>query len=209
MEGFEDKYKVFYKAVREINIEKSSYNPGISSFRDMKACSDCQNDCDSKEVLKVAHSCDIVKVELEKFFSQFDGAKLSSLKDKCDIMLYDNIGHHITFCELSCSNSKYIEPFENAKGSQPGKRAKAYKQLKFSIEKLAAVPGIESMMDGYAQKTALFAVRRKDRLNSDSSVISNMETFSVLPRNINDGATSDMGHGFTFEVIAYPSVYHW
>ena len=213
MDGFEEKYKVYYKAVRNVNLDSTSCSSGISLFHDVKACSDCKarriDICETAEVLKIGHKCVIVKVELEKFFTQFDGTALSSLKCRCDLLLYDRINHRIAFCELSCSKSKYIEPYDTEKGSNKGKRAKAYEQLKSSIEKFADVPDIKSMMDVYPNKTALFAVRRKDRVNSDSLVISNMEKFSALSRGIQDGSTSDMGNGFTFEEIVYPSVYRW
>lgn len=213
MDGFEEKYKVHYRAVRDVNVDSTSYNPGTSSFHDAKACSDCKARniavCETEEVLSVDHDCVMVKVELEQFFTQFDGTALSSLRDKCDLLFYDKIGHRIAFCELSCSKGKYIEPYNTAKGPNRGKRATAYGQLKSSIKKLADVPDIKSMMDIYANKTALFAFRRKDKFNSDSPVVSNMEKFSVLSRGIQDGATSDMGNGFTFDEIAYPSVYYW
>lgn len=214
MDGFEELYKIYYKVVREVTIDKSRIAAGTSSFYDSKACSKCEEQkrraCEAKEVLKINHNRQIFKVELEKFFNQFDGLTLSSLKDKCDLMLYDQDNEHLVFCELTCTQSKYIEPYDNTKGHHEGKRAKAYKQLKSSIGKLAAVPKIAARMNEYNHRSALFAVRQKeDTEQEDSLELTNIRRFSALTDSIQQEAKSDIGNGFTFEIVKYPNIYHW
>lgn len=212
MDGFEKKYKEYYGASRNVVVENSLLDAGISSLRDSKACSECKqqgkNCCETEEILRISHNYSITKVELEKFFTQFDGTRRSSLKDKCDILLFDDKDHRIAFCEMTCSQSKYIEPYENSKGHQVGKRAKAHKQLKSSIDKLASVPDIASSMNRYNHRTALFAVRHKGS-NNQSSEISNVNKFIIFPKSIQTDAKSDIGNGFSFEVVEYPNIYQW
>lgn len=214
MDGFKEKYKEHYGGTRKVIVEKSLLDAGISSFRDSKACSECKQQgkdcCETEENLRISHNCSITKVELEKFFTQFDGTSRSSLKDKCDILLFDDKGHRIAFCEMTCSQNKYIEPYDNSKGHQVGKRAKAYQQLKSSIDKLAKVPDIASSMNRYDHRTALFAVRHKDSNNQKESFeISNVNKFIIFPKSIQANAKSDIGNGFSFEVVEYPTIYQW
>lgn len=149
-------------------------------------------------------------VNLEDFFTQFDGNALSSVRDKCDLMLYDNVHNRLAFCEMTCTREKFVKPYNNSRGHNDGKRAKAYKQLLTSIAKLAVVPEIATKICAYANKSALFAVRLKEMSNErDSSVIATMQRFSDFARSIQDGATLNMGNGFTFEVVQYPTIYQW
>lgn len=149
-------------------------------------------------------------VNLEDFFTKFDGNALSSVRDKCDLMLYDNVHNRLAFCEMTCTQEKYVKPYNNSRGHNEGKRAKAYKQSLTSITKLVVVPEIATKIRAYANKSALFAVRLKEMSNErESSVLATMQRFSDFARSIQDGATLNMGNGFTFEVVQYPTIYQW
>lgn len=125
-------------------------------------------------------------------------------------MLYDDMSKRLAFCEMTCSQERYVWPYVNSRGQNVGKRAKAYKQLKSSICKLASVPGIAAKMDSYKIRSALFAVRFKDMVgHENTSVQSMVHSFSGLARSIQDGSTQDMGNGFAFEVVQYPTVFQW
>lgn len=111
---------------------------------------------------------------------------------------------------MTCTQEKYVKPYNNSRGHNEGKRAKAYKQLLTSITKLVVVPEIATKIRAYANKSALFAVRLKDMSNErKSSVLATMRRFSDFARSIQDGATLNMGNGFTFEVVQYPTIYQW
>lgn len=215
MDGFEAKYGSYYKVIRKISIDRTFIVSGESVFYDNRACAGCNERktgiCTKEEILKVSHKSPLTKVDLEKFFNQFEGRVLSSLKDKCDLLLYDSEKkRRIAFCELTCSQRRYVEPYDDTAGSHPGKRAKAWKQLKSSIDKLATVPDIASAMDRYGHKSAIFAVRYKDSFERKSSMqISYMLKFIELPNNIQRGTSADIGNGFLFEVIKYPTIYRW
>lgn len=214
MDRFEAKYNEYYNVVRDIVIDRKAVYVGTSSFCDSKACEACapkaKNVCEAQEVLKIVHSQELVKAELEEFFLQFDGNARSAIKDKCDILLYDNDRNRIAFCELTCSVSKYVEPYDNKRGHNIGKRAKAYKQLKSSIYKLAEVPEIASSMSQYNHRNGLLAVRYKNIPGlKESNELSNIKKFTSLTRAISKDAKSDIGKGFTFEVVQYPTLFRW
>lgn len=214
MDGFEVDYKKYYKVVRDVVIKARLISPGLSTFADNKACTECEKSgrkiCDDEVVLRLNSENPLTIVNLEDFFTQFDGNALSSVRDKCDLMLYDNVHNRLAFCEMTCTREKFVKPYNNSRGHNDGKRAKAYKQLLTSIAKLAVVPEIATKICAYANKSALFAVRLKEMSNErDSSVIATMQRFSDFARSIQDGATLNMGNGFTFEVVQYPTIYQW
>lgn len=214
MDGFEVDYKKYYKVVRDVVINSRPISPGLSTFADNKACTECKYSgrkiCDDEVVLRLNSENPLTIVNLEDFFTKFDGNALSSVRDKCDLMLYDNVHNRLAFCEMTCTQEKYVKPYNNSRGHNDGKRAKAYKQLFTSITKLVVVPEIATKIRAYANKSALFAVRLKDMSNErKSSVLATMQQFSDFARSIQDGATLNMGNGFTFEVVQYPTIYQW
>lgn len=214
MDGFEVDYKKYYKVVRDVVINARLISPGLSTFADNKACTECENSgrtiCDDEVVLRLNSENPLTIVNLEDFFIQFDGNALSSVRDKCDLMLYDNVHNRLAFCEMTCTREKFVKPYNNSRGHNDGKRAKAYKQLLTSITKLVVVPEIATKIRAYANKSALFAVRLKEMSNErESSVLATMQRFSDFARSIQDGATLNMGNGFTFEVVQYPTIYQW
>lgn len=214
MDGFEVDYKKYYKVVRDVVIKARLISPGLSTFADNKACTECESSgrkiCDDEVVLRLNSENPLTIVNLEDFFIQFDGNALSSVRDKCDLMLYDNVHNRVAFCEMTCTREKFVQPYNNSRGHNDGKRAKAYKQLLTSIAKLAVVPEIATKICAYANKSALFAVRLKEMSNErESSVLATMQRFSDFARSIQDGATLNMGNGFTFEVVQYPTIYQW
>ena len=214
MDGFEVDYKKYYKVVRDVVINARLISPGLSTFADNKACTECEHSgrkiCDDEVVLRLNSENPLAIVNLEDFFTKFDGNALSSVRDKCDLMLYDNVHNRLAFCEMTCTQEKYVKPYNNSRGHNDGKRAKAYKQLLTSITKLVVVPEIATKIRAYANKSALFAVRLKDMSNErKSSVLATMQRFSDFARSIQDGATLNMGNGFTFEVVQYPTIYQW
>lgn len=169
MDGFEVDYKKYYKVVRDVVINARLISPGLSTFADNKACTECENSgrkiCDDEVVLRLNSENPLAIVNLEDFFTKFDGNALSSVRDKCDLMLYDNVHNRLAFCEMTCTQEKYVKPYNNSRGHNDGKRAKAYKQLLTSITKLVVVPEIATKIRAYANKSALFAVRLKEMSN--------------------------------------------
>lgn len=88
-------------------IKARLISPGLSTFADNKACTECENSgrkiCDDEVVLRLNSENPLTIVNLEDFFTQFDGNALSSVRDKCDLMLYDNVHNRLAFCEMTCT----------------------------------------------------------------------------------------------------------
>lgn len=210
MDGFEADYKKHYKVVRDVLIKERTTGPGLSLFSDNKACTECKNSgrkaCDDETVLRINSKLPLLIINIEEFFTQFDGNTLSSVKDKCDLMLYDKEHNRLAFSEMSCTQEKYVKPYDNSRGHNNGKRAKAFRQLCASIAKLMDVPEIAAKICAYNNKCALFAVRLKDAPVVKTSPLATMQKFSNFVRSIQNGAILNMGNGFTFEVVQYPTI---
>lgn len=88
-------------------------SPGLSTFADNKACTEYENSgrkiCDDEVVLRLNSENPLTIVNLEDFFTKFDGNALSSVRDKCDLMLYDNVHNRLAFCEFhSCAKITFF-----------------------------------------------------------------------------------------------------
>jgi len=60
-------------------------------------------------VLRLNSENPLTIVNLEDFFTKFDGNALSSVGDKCDLMLYDNVHNRLAFCEFhSCAKITFF-----------------------------------------------------------------------------------------------------
>lgn len=183
---------------------------GLHSLGDEKACGECSEerkictDADENAVLKLSARTDMHKVNIEKFFAQFDGTN-AAVEKKCDLLLYNDA--NAVFCEMTCSLNKYIEPYSNSKGVQIGKRAGAYNQMKNVMEALFGVADIKDRLAACCNKVGLFAVRLKDTSTPTDEVEKNMKTLMQEFENP-QACQTDMGNGFLFQTIVYPEIYH-
>lgn len=122
----------------------------------------------------------------------------------------------IVFCDLCCYEEKYVE--SNDGNSYPqGKRAKARLQMERSIEVLVQESVTAVNLLTYPEKVCLFAWRdysvpdtpvRAERGNP----LSNMQAMITSPSSMATHTTThhqQLGHGFTFMQIKYPTVYNW
>ena len=182
---------------------------GLCLLGDDKACKECPKDkkiCTNAEegtVLKVDIRSKISKVNIEQFFVQFDGTK-ASIKKKCDVMLYNT--SNVILCDMTCTKNKYVEPYNNSKGKQIGKRATAYEQIESVINALTEVPDIKNKFDDCSNKVALFALRLKDNSEQFDNVENNMMVFESQFEN-SQLCLTDMGNNFQFKTITYPQIY--
>ena len=74
----------------------------------------------------------------------------------CDILLHTANEKQLLLCELTDTFEKYVNTFSNDKGSQPGKRNKAIKQLQQSLSDLIAVPSIACFIEKHSTKQCCF-----------------------------------------------------
>lgn len=190
---------------------------GLFTLHDAIACQICKShfvekiNCTSA-VLTIHANNPVDVLCFERFISQFDGTS-AEIKDRCDYLLYDHDAQKqkIAFCELTCSESKYLEP--NASNKQPeGKRAKAYSQMKTSLEALLTVSMLCVHILTRPKKYAIFGWRERNVQFPMDQAATSMKEFTITPSSASNVLYSDvfvMGHGFTFAQIKYPTVYEW
>lgn len=215
MEWLKDDYVAHYGVTRRVNIiirqlPKSASN----TMHDEKACNECMDN--SKDTCRnnpanliLNNSAPLEKVDIEAFFSQFNGLDKASIKERCDMMLFDS-SDKIAFCEMTCCDAKYVYPYSNKKGSHLGKRAKAYSQIKSVVDKFYTVPSIKLKFDSYKQRIGLFALREKSGSLFSGNDTAEKAMLAMIPQyTMGTGFSSDMGNGFKFVTVKYPEVYRW
>lgn len=182
---------------------------GLHLLKDNKSCDFCPDkrriciNNDEAVVLKIDAHSEIAKIEIEKFFDQFNG-KTAVIRKKCDLMFYNN--SNVILCDMTCSKNQYIEPFKNSEGFNEGKRAKAYSQIESVINRLMEIDAIKNILEKCTNKIGLFAMRVKDYSQTNDDVCNNMKIFTEEFENHQTNVT-DMGNGFLFKTISYPEVY--
>lgn len=182
---------------------------GLYLLKDKKSCDTCPSEhriCvnnDEAVVFKIDARSEIAKIDIEKFFVQFDG-KTAGIRKKCDLMFYNN--SNVILCDMTCSENQYIEPFINSRGANEGKRSKAYGQIESVINALMKIDAIKNRLEDCTHKIGLFAMRVKDNSLANDDVCNNMEIFTEEFENHQTNVT-DMGNGFLFKTISYPEIY--
>lgn len=201
-----------------------SVEVGAFVLTDHKACGDChrkpgrmdRNTCD-EGILKIeSNGQEVTVVNFEEYISQFDGI-LENIRERCDYLLLDDTENHrkIVFCDLTCSDSKWVEP--NTGKYSEGKRAKARKQMMASIKTLLSVPLLDHAILTFAEKICLFGWREYGVpevpiVPQRCDVIHNMQAFMTTPSAMAGQLRQEMDiakHGFLFIQQKYPNVYNW
>lgn len=184
---------------------------------DAKACSQCKQNhaefggCD-EQMLFVDTQTPVTVLNFEAFKQQMDGTP-AGVGSRCDYLIYDEYEHRhrIAFCDLTCSAREYVEPND---GRYPeGKRAKAYSQMKLSLEALLRVEMLSIAIMTYPSKVALFGWReRMSSARRADDAMASMLDFSITPDSeagllITD--VSVMGKHFDFVQVKHPEHYQW
>jgi len=204
-------YPAHFGATGRYTISSDS-KEGSFALNDEKACRECrgrnkqqcsEEDADTHMLVHADHP--VMVVDIETFLNQFDG-KRAAIKDRCDRMIYD--GSKIVFVDFYCGLQKYLLPYSNTGGDQPGKLAKARHQITNTVEKICEVPFINERIANYATKEGIFACRiKKPEPNPALLGEPAMQTFlNSAPRV--KGYT-DIAHGFKFHMLEYPETYEW
>src|SRR5574344_565512 len=184
------------------------------SFNDKKACRNCiQNNrksCTIQEVAKFHVGTNkVLTIDIENVLTIYSKSK-SIIKERCDLLhVTENLSKFV-LNELTCSNAKYVEPYDNTRRHQKGKRDKAQKQMEEVAKLLNRVPAIKSYIDAFGEKIALFSWRDPLLGESTTNVAEeSMQTFG-LPLNLisNIKTLEELDNGFTFVQQLYPAVYN-
>lgn len=223
----QNNYPDLYGIPKEnIHVDVCQYN-GIVKLCDEKACEECQknrperSECNKITLIVDASIAPVDIINFESYAKQFDGTA-AALKDRCDYLLVDATAAHdkIAFCDLTCSEEKYVTP---NKGKYPlGKRAKAVKQMKSSLESLLRNDFLAQNLLTFPRKICLFGWRDYDGLpveinSSSRTPLNSMRTFMTTPSAKSGRLSTDVrfkfansiGHDFTFVQVKYPQVYLW
>lgn len=200
---------------------------GLFALSDSKACQAChrlparqdRTEC-NEEVLKVNSSDTIVDVvNFEEFLSQFEKVPTSV---RCDFLIADHgmSNRKIIFCDLTCSEAKYVE--DNSSIRNGNKRAKAFQQMKRSIETLMDETNSNHSLIAvnlltYAEKVCLFAWRDYHVSDAPSpaqcgNATANMRAFIHTPSVMSSQLTACnevVGHFFVFKQVKFPCVYEF
>ena len=189
------------------------------SFSDSKACTQCvkwnpqmEKDCERVVLLCDSGNQMVEIIELEAFIDQYANLKAISSGKKCDLLMSDD--EKIVFCDMSCTQVKYIDPFKMNDGTEKiGKRNTVRIQIENSISLLNGVPELAEAISTKQSKIALFAYRVKPEKTKDafdSGVSANMKVLGSLNRNLSKTPMySNMSNGFLFTEIKHPDVYIW
>jgi len=97
----------------------------------------------------------ITVINFESFFYSLKESFVHG-KENCDLIVYDNNHQYIVFCELTDTASKYIEPYRNNKGQQPGKKQNAISQLLNTLKVIMQVPEILNDANSFRNRHCCF-----------------------------------------------------
>lgn len=186
-----------------IDLEEDVFS-GYFNLTDSKSCNNCINyfsrGC-NLVVVNIETGEDIHVINLEKII--LDAKKESLITGGlCDCLLYSD--NKITLAEFTCCLPEYLENHTVNGEKNSGKRAKAYNQICNTIGKLRTFERINTKIDSYSSRVALFAYRVKETAFLDKAAKAMISFF-----NMSQPRTVDMGNGFLFVRHPYPEVYKW
>lgn len=137
---------------------------GRFSLADSKACGDCQKftpehetDCDKVVIYVDTNEHNVECIQLEQFIDNYANLKAISSGKKCDLLLVDE--EKIVFCDMTCSNAKYIGPYIMKDGTKKiGKRNTVREQIENSISLLIKCASDCKKNGGKVQQKSSFRV---------------------------------------------------
>lgn len=213
----ENDFKSHYGVVRTISVNTITYNTDFA-LKDEKACIACVGKghhvaCHTHEVAKfMCKGKTATVIEYERFINSLAGTKAGEGK-KCDHILYTSDKEKFVLNELTCSQAKYIKPYTTYGKDQPGKRATAIEQFNETIDKLCAVPAIDTFIHSFNQAVGLFAYRLKSMPTGSASTsnqgVQGMQQF-LQPLTATPAIQTAKGlnKGFAFVQVLYPDLYN-
>lgn len=156
----------YYNSTKAASASSRVYT-GMFSCRDSKACATCSiktpsqaKNCSDGVLICDAGVEGVEVIEFEKFIDNYNRLKSIPSKSRCDLLMTSK--NKIVFCDMTCSNPKYIDTFTQSDGSvHMGKRYEARKQIENSIKLLMPIPEIGHAIKNKSNKIALFAYRQK------------------------------------------------
>lgn len=175
-----------------------------------RACGDRNMHCGNQEVARFSMTGDneVISVGIEEYLMEYAKHYKKAQGCKCDYLHYDNGGTRVVLNELTCSQEKFVNPYQNQMGRQDGKRIHAMKQMDNVVGLLMEVPNIAALVNGFTDKHCLFSWRIPER---DVNVAEQaMNAFMAPQRNVaNITIMNPMNSGFLFVQQIYPCEYRF
>lgn len=153
---------------------------------------------EENHVLKISNSLadnTITIVSYDKFHNQVG----IDSEEKCDYLMFDSVNQAFICAELSKLLSSYLETHSQYEKPVEGKRAKAYRQLEVTTNKLMAVYQITEFISTFLKKIAVFAYRLND---SNPMFARSVNAFNRSPKSLD----ANFGNGFYFYQREYPAL---
>lgn len=97
----------------------------------------------------------ITAINYESFVKSLP-SRFKQGRSVCDLIVISDNNEFFLLNELTDTHIKYVYPYENLKGLQIGKRAKAKQQLTTTLDDLLSVPSISIEIDKYKHKRCCF-----------------------------------------------------
>lgn len=175
---------------------------------DDKACMQCESrgmSCDEKVVaLYSVNNAEVKTYDIETYLTTYAKFYQKAKGCRCDYLHIDTSKKHFVLNELTCSAEKYVDPFENSKGLQDGKREKARKQMNTVIELMMEVEELKAYIHSYAQNIGLFSWKIPESKANDAERAMNL---FMQPQQTVGNITilSSIDGGFKFMQQIYPS----
>ena len=215
-EVLERYFASWYHSPKVVAISGASYSSAFSRGDVKVACHICKTSPDTCD--KVVLNCDtrgetVEVLDLESFLNSFNGLKALPSKRKCDLLLSNE--RKIVFCDMTCSQAKYIDSFlmSSTNVEKIGKRMTALCQLRESLTVLHNVPEVAAEIDSKEEKVVLFAFRSKstsDMTELDQQVAKSMASFNNMSSVLSeDNFSFDVPFGFVYSEVMYPDSYVW
>lgn len=184
-----------------------NYKTSNNKFQlyDKKACSNCSSCalCNKEVLIVEPNNVNVNIIDFENFANS-----LPSFKKRCDYIMYEDSDRQkkITFCDLTCTNIKYIG---SNPGSYPqGKRAHAYMQMKESIEQLLKIDLINQYILTCVTKECVLGWKETSS-PTQNKANKNISSFIKTPSSMAKQLTCIVDHGFLYKTIKYNTVYTW
>lgn len=205
-----------YSVVRTSSVHTATYNADFA-LKDEKACIACAKigkdvACKIHEVVKFGcKEKTATVIDYEGFINSLAGTDVGEGK-KCDNILYTSDKDKFVLNELTCSQAKYIEPYATREEDQLGKRATAMVQFNQTIDKLCAVPAIDTFIQSFNQTVGLFAYRLKPMptgtdSNNNQGVQGMQQFLQPLTATPAIQIPKGLNKEFAFVQVLYPNTY--
>lgn len=186
---------------------------GTFEFGDKVACQNCKQKfperggCNEKTMKVDAADNTITVVEYEDYMNQFNG-KQYAIGGRCDMMIFDEKGHKVVFCDLGCYSERYVEQ----------KQKRSHLQARDSLARFLRKPCGKTFIEQFNEKVLIFG--RRDPAVEPNAVYTpirgevkrNIQAFLKNPISMPKYVISSEvveGENVNFIIVNYPETYVW